>query len=73
MILNNYLLLCIFGVFCIILAYIFGCIVGYKKSEEETAKWIDRMTEEHRKEREKTIEDMYAEHLAREEKMNENI
>lgn len=60
-----------FGIVCIVLSYLFGFIVGYKKSEDETTKWIDRMTEEHRKEREKSIDDMYSEQLARELKMKD--
>ena len=70
---NNYWLLVMFGILCIIISYLFGFCMGYKTCDKETQKWIDHMTDEHRKEREKKIDDMYAEHLAREEKMNENI
>ena len=73
MVLNNYWLLVIFGIICIILAYVFGFCMGYKTCDTETQKWIEHMSEKHRLEREKAIDDMYEEHLAREEKMNENI
>ena len=73
MIINNYWLLTIFGVICIILSYVFGWCMGYKCCDKETEKWIEHMTEKHKQESEKRIDEMFEEHLAREEKNNENI
>ena len=70
---SDYTLLVGFGVICIAIAYTFGWCFGYKRCDKETQQWLNHMVEQHNKENEKRIEDMYAEHLAREEKMNEDI
>ena len=68
---SDFWLLFIFAIICIILAYVFGWCFGYRYCDKETQQWLNRMVEKHNQENEKRIEDMYAEHLAREEKKDD--
>ena len=70
---TNMFILLIVAILCIVLAYCLGFCNGYKICDEETEEWLQRMDEEHKREQEKLIDDMYEELLSRKGSNDEDI